>query len=372
MSASCELRWRAMEAIGDAIVIVDARQRVVDANRAAETLLGRAAGDLVGMAVGALLEPADGPPLARLAPSGGVWSGELRVRRPDGAQVRVDGTAHAFADGRGEATLCIVLPGAERRGLSHRPSQAPKLEAVGRLASGIAHEINTPAQYIGDNLRFLGSAFEHLAAQLPAPTDAQGELAYLLAEVPAAVAQSLDGIAQVSGIVRAVRQFAGSSVCDVALVDLNQEIETVLTLSRNEWKYVAVVEQDLDPGLPLVPCAAGQLQQVVLGLVVNAAEAIEAARGADPAAVGTITVRTRRDGDWAELRIQDTGIGMPDASRDRVFEPSFTTRDARRGLGHALSVAHEVVAVQHRGTLHCESVAGQGTTFVVRLPLARA
>ena len=236
--------------------------------------------------------------------------------------------------------------------------EARKFAAIGQLASGIAHEINTPTQYIGDNLRFLLDAFRQLAALLPADAveraDAASELAYLLEEIPSAVAQSLDGVAQVSRMVGAVRQFATARVGEVAMVDLNDAIESVLTLAHNEWKYVARVERDLDPALPLVPCAEAELRQVILSLVLDAARAITAAQpsGASADALGTIVVTTQLDDDCVTLRLSDTGVADTTGATERA---------------RALAFTREVV-VDQRGTVRIASTAGQGTTVIVQFP----
>jgi signal transduction histidine kinase len=252
---------------------------------------------------------------------------------------------------------------ASRRPLTPRGREARKFAAIGQLASGLAHEINTPTQYIGDNLRFLLTAFEQLVALIPAEVTSRGEasseIAFLLEEIPSAVTQSLEGVGQVGHLVDAVKRFATAHVVDVGLVDLNEEVESVLTVARNEWKYVATVERDLDPALPRVPGAAGELKQVILHLVTGAARAIAAAdRPAGTAsmhAVGRITVRTRHDGQWVELAI---GHGNPGD-------------DPAAPLAPALAFARDVIVGEHGGTVHLESPAGTGTTVVLRLPRDR-
>jgi signal transduction histidine kinase len=259
--------------------------------------------------------------------------------------------------------------GSGRRPVPRRAREARKFAAVGQLASGIAHEINTPTQYIGDNLRFLLDAFEQLVALLPAGAreNASPELAYLLEEIPSAVTQSLDGVAQVGHIVGAVKRFVAARVGEVAQVDLNQAVESVLTLTRNEWKYVAHVVRDFDPALPLVPCAEAELRQVVLALVVEAARAIASTPSSAASATGRIVVATRRDGGCVELSVADTGAAIPDGVRECGSGPVYAAE--RTGRERSLAFAHYVVAGEHRGTIRVESAAGCGTTVVLRLPL---
>lgn len=270
-------------------------------------------------------------------------------------------------------------------------SQQEKLEAIGRLASGIAHEINTPMQFVGDNTRFLGDAFGNLkklfdshGALLAAARTAgvQGELVrqveqvhaevdadYLLGEIPSAIQQTLDGVERVARIVRAMKEFSHPGADDEkTLVDINKAVENAVTVCRSEWKYVAEVVKELDPALPPAHCIAGALNQALLNIIVNAAQAIADVAGAHGGRKGTITLSTRREGSWTEIRISDTGTGIPEEIRHKIFDPFFTTKGVGRGTGQGLAIAHSVVVDKHRGTLSFETEVGQGTTFIVRLP----
>jgi signal transduction histidine kinase len=263
--------------------------------------------------------------------------------------------------------------------------QAQKLEAVGMLASGVAHEINTPIQYVGDNVRFLQGAFAEALASLElvagaaagAPADfaeqiemalAGTDLDYLREETPRAIEQSLEGIERVAGIVRSMRDFAHPGDERTA-VDLNRAIESTLTVARNEWKYVADAVLDLAPDLPLVPCNPGEINQVLLNILVNGAHAIAEKRGGDAGEKGTITIRSGASNGAVEIQISDTGAGIPEEVRDRIFDPFFTTKGVGRGTGQGLNIAHTVVVQKHGGALTFDSVVGEGTTFTIRLPL---
>lgn len=277
-----------------------------------------------------------------------------------------------------------------RRELEAQLQQAQKLESIGQLAAGIAHEINTPTQFVGDNTRFLQEAFGDLttfteksselikAADVgPIPraliedaktTMAQADLDYLNEEIPSAIGQSLEGIERVAKIVRAMKDFAHPGV-EKKPVDLNRAIETTITVARSEWKHVAEMVTDLDPALPPVPCLANEFNQVILNMIINAAHAIADARGEDTEHRGTITVTTRYVDDWAEIRIADTGTGIPEHIRSRVFDHFFTTKEVGKGTGQGLGIAHGVVIKKHGGEINLESEVGKGTTFIVRLPL---
>jgi len=281
----------------------------------------------------------------------------------------------------------------ERDSLEVQLRSAQKLEAIGQLAAGIAHEINTPTQYVGDNTRFLKDAFgdildlvevyERLVEEASAgsPTEVTlsavsearevADLEYLKTEVPKSIEQSLDGVGRVSSIVLAMKDFSHPGVEDFSQVDLNRCVESTATVCRNEWKYHAIVEFDLDPNLPAVPCLAGEVNQVILNIIVNAAHAIAAA-GFDADDQGRIAISTRLKGQFVELRIQDNGTGIPQEIRDRVFDPFFTTKGVGKGTGQGLAIAHTVITQKHRGTIAVESEDGKGSTFVIRLPLEQS
>ncbi len=278
----------------------------------------------------------------------------------------------------------------ERQAMEMQLRQAQKLESLGTLASGIAHEINTPIQFVGDNVRFLGSALDDLqpvldaAAQLGAAAAAAPALAPLAAalaraqeaadlkflkdEIPSAVAHSLDGVARVRQIVQAVKEISHPGERGKQPVDINHTVQTTLTVSRAHWKYVADVMTDLAPGLPPVLCRAGEIHQVLINLLVNAAHAIEA-KGAGR---GRIEIRTACQGAWLELRVVDTGTGIPPELVERVFDPFFTTKPVGKGTGQGLAIAHAIVVRNHGGRIAVESVPGEGAAFTIHLPLAEA
>lgn len=266
--------------------------------------------------------------------------------------------------------------------------QSSRMASVGQLAAGIAHEINTPIQYVGDNLRFIEGAVQKLAglaalghevALAATAGDSLGDavdkfqsqfaaakIAFILAEVPTAVTESLDGVSQIARIVLSMKEFSHPGTSNKTMTDINRALESTLTVSRNVWKHAAEVERRFDPSLPQVLCHAGELNQVFLNLIVNATHAIEASGKPLP---GRITISTRHRGDMVEVAISDTGSGVPQALRDRIFDPFFTTKDVGKGTGQGLAICRDVVVGKHDGRLDVGGMEGEGAEFIVSLPV---
>ncbi len=281
----------------------------------------------------------------------------------------------------------------ERKQLEIELSLAKKMESIGQLAAGIAHEINTPTQFVSDNLRFLQDSFCAIqtvlttydqlfqtveAGQTNSPfvdaikrTLAEADLEFMKEEIPKALKQSLDGANRVSNIVRAMKDFSHPGTEEKKPIDLNRAIESTAIVARNEWKYVADMVTDLDPALPLVPCQAGEFNQVILNLLINGAHTINDVISQTEGDKGKITISTRVEGEWVEVRIADTGTGISEAVRDKIFDPFFTTKEVGKGTGQGLAIAHDIIVNKHGGTLTFETELGKGTTFVIRLPLQR-
>ncbi len=270
--------------------------------------------------------------------------------------------------------------------------QVHKLNAIGQLAAGIAHEINSPAQFIGDNLSFIKDSWRKLAEVVQAgqslrrtisegticPTlleahDAaveKADLKYVIEELPDAIDQACDGIHRIAGIVNAMKEFSHPGSQKKTLLDVNHCIGTTVALARNEWKYVAEVFTDFDPQLPHLACHASELSQVLLNLIVNAGHAISERKATDPSFVcGRIDILTHHRDEEVEIRIQDNGCGILASISERVFEPFFTTKDVGRGTGQGLAIAHSIIVNKHGGSLWFESPLGGGTCFIIRIPL---
>ena len=319
-----------------------------------------------------------------------------RHRRKDGTIMDVDVTSHPIESSGRTALLMLsndisdrVKAEIDKDLMEIQLRHAQKLESIGQLASGIAHEINTPTQYIGDNLHFLKDAFNDLRLVLEtqqralpliedhAPLRAcaaeirraleSADVDYLMEEIPKSLDQAISGVSQVSTLVSAMKEFSHPGTKEKVPADLNRAILSSITVARNEWKYVAKMETDLEAGLPLIPCLVSDFNQVMLNLIVNASHAI--ADAIKDGALGTIKISTRINGEYAEVRVQDTGNGIPAHVRHRIFDPFFTTKGVGKGTGQGLAIARSVVVDKHGGELHFETETGQGTTFVIRLPL---
>ncbi len=278
----------------------------------------------------------------------------------------------------------------ERSRMERQLNQTHKMEAVGQLAGGIAHEINTPIQYVEENLRFLqesnvdinmlldayhtllrqAESIESLRPQVEEVKRIMNDVDfdYLKGETPKTLEQTLEGARQVARIVLAMKEFAHPGSHNMESVDLNQIIRNTVAVCKNEWKYVAETELQLAEDLPQVECLGGEISQVVLNLIVNAAHAIEATKREGK---GKITISSALSNGQIEVRIADNGSGIPEAIRESIFNPFFTTKEVGRGTGQGLAIAQDIVAGKHRGQLFFETEEGVGTTFVIRLPLAQ-
>jgi two-component system NtrC family sensor kinase len=279
----------------------------------------------------------------------------------------------------------------ERQLLEVQLRQSQKLEAVGQLASGIAHEINTPIQYVADNTIFVRDSFQSIhqilgshaellkhvknnsvSPELTARAEEllkTADIEYLSEQIPAAIKETLEGVDRVTKIVRAMKEFSHPGSKDKTVAELNHAIETTATVARNEWKYVAEMKLDLDSNLPPVPCFLDEFNQCILNLIVNAAHAIGDIVKQNPGIKGLIIIQTRRAGDDVEVRVTDSGTGIPEAIRSHIFEPFFTTKDVGKGTGQGLSIVYGTIVKRHGGAVSFETEIGRGTTFILRLPV---
>ncbi len=391
-----------LSSIGSILVSLDGEDTVTRWNRAAERMIGLTGDQAVGVRFFDLDIGWDREPvLAAIAEcrrsSRPVRLDEVRLRTSEGERF-VGLTANPVPAPEGQAPGVLIL-GRDITQIKVREAMAThetKMQSIGRLAAGIAHEINTPVQYVSYNAGFLEGAFADLLrlveayrgaiagarqaatggdVRLPAQAldavdqaEREADLAYLVAEIPAAVANSRKGLRQVADIVRAMRQFSHPGGGEKTFFDLNAALRDALLVSRNAWKDVAEMVLDLDPGLPAVCGLPQEMGQVFLNLVLNAAQAIEETRGDRIGPAGTITVRTSREDGFVTVSVADTGPGIPEEIRPRIFDPFFTTKEVGKGTGQGLALVYAVVE-RHGGDISLETSPGRGTVFTVRLPL---
>jgi PAS domain S-box-containing protein len=387
-----------LASITAAIIGLDVGQKVTRWNRAAEMLFGMPSDKTLGLPIESLNWKLDWKPV-------GQALNDCRTRRtlvellnvsyqrPDGMDGFINLTLTPSRSGDNQRLDVILLgtDSTQQHLLEVQLRQSQKLEAVGQLAAGIAHEINTPTQFVGDNTRFVQQSFQAIqetnalyiellqAAKANSVTPelverieraaVAGDLDYLFQEIPKAISQTLEGVERITRIVRAMKEFSHPGSKEKAAADLNKAIESTVTVASSEWKYVADLKLELDPQLPAVVCFLGDFNQAILNLIVNAAHAIGDVVKQKPDTKGAITVSTRKDGDLVEVRVNDTGSGIPEEVRPRLFEPFFTTKGVGKGTGQGLSVVYGTIVKRHGGTVTFESEVGKGTTFILRLPI---
>lgn len=369
-------RVKAMfDAAPTGMALLDRDGTVLAANPALTRFLGSPAERLVKSCIGTFVHSGDLPHVLsalHVAIAGsGTRHGEFRGRNASGSTLWADYAVSSVrvADNEQKAIMVIADRTAFRQ-LEIEQRHAQKLETIGRLAAGVAHELNTPIQFIGDNVDFLGEAATTLlnAAADDSLKNAT-ELNYLTEEIPDAIRQTKDGFRQVATMLDALKSFAHRDAPVHAPADINRALSDTITVARSELRNVASTRVALED-LPLVHCSIGDMNQVFLNLLINAADAV--AETQTPKRPGHIRVRTWAEDHQVVVEIADSGPGIPDELRDKVFEPFFTTKPAGRGTGQGLALARSIVVDGHGGTIDFVSTPGLGTRFIVRLPINTA
>ena len=316
----------------------------------------------------------------------------MRLKK-DGTRFVVSLTVSPVKDDHGKiiGTSAIIRDISTEKLNQARQQQQLKLTAIGRLSAGVAHELNTPIQFVGDNVRFLkdgvnalltlcetykellGAARAHkvtpdliLRCQTAFETS---DIDFIIEEAPVALSQAMEGLERISRIVKSMRDFCPPEAMEKSRLDLNKAIQNTAVIGGNSWNRVADIQYDFDTSLPPVTCYAGELNQAILHLIVNAAHSIGEALKLRNEPRGTIKISTRKRGDKVQLRISDTGTGIPDEIRTCIFDPFFTTKSVGSGVGHGLTIVYSTIVNRLGGAINVESEIGKGTTFILDFPI---
>ena len=312
---------------------------------------------------------------------------EYRMQRKDGTYISLESHGSFIRDSRGEIEAFVI----SARDVSDRrmAQQTEKLSAIGQLAAGVAHELNTPVQYISDNITFLGDTWKQVDAAIalcltpahasitsdshPSPAVPSAgppeDWDWLRREVPKAISQSLEGIRRMSKILGAIRRFSHTGGGEREYVDLNEALDATLTVAQNQIKHLADVQTDYQADLPRVECYCDEMNQVFLNLIINASHAIRDASTQQGREHGKLIIRTRQIDHDVQVEIQDNGTGIPLTARARVFDPFYTTKQVGEGTGQGLTICHDIVTQKHRGRIWFDTEVDKGTTFFIRIPI---
>lgn len=386
-----EQRKAMLEAIfdtaADAILVVDSAGRISRANQSAAIVFGIETKDLIGRSISDFMptveaESHDARLLAAVDRNHyGVLRRAIEVtaKRADGSSFAAELSISKMAVEGDVLFTGIVRDVSDRQRLEEQLYRAQKLESIGELAAGLAHEINTPLQFVSDNIEYL---FECTDSLLSAPASGPGVDAFdaettgcggaagnenWREEFPAAIEESREGIRRIIEIVRAMKTFShpgGELTC----FSVNAAASSAATVSTNRWKYSAELRLELDPLDPWIEGSATEFNQALLNLVVNAADAVLERHGETSDKRGLITLRTRLESDWVVVEVEDNGSGVPEEIRSKIFDPFFTTKDVGKGTGQGLSLVYNVIASQHGGEVDFTSTPGEGTVFTIRIP----
>ncbi len=387
----------AIEHMAEAVVITDLIPHILYVNPSFSTMTGYSTAEVVGKNPNLLQSGHLGRALYRdmwqTITNGNVWQGRFINRTKEGAIYQANATISPVKNDEGEIVnyVCIQRDVTQELAIEQQLLQSNKLEAIGTLAAGIAHEINTPLQYVRDNTKFLEgacrdlfalheryrrfchtvAAAEKFAEEVAALTDFEEEidLAFITEETTKAIRESLGGLEGIAAIVKAMKEFSHPGSPDKQPEDINQLIQSTVTVSRSEWKHYADISFALDQDLPPVPVFSGQIKQVFLNIIVNAAQAIAVKVAESDGEKGRITISTSLEENNIKIVFSDTGTGMPQSVIDKVFDPFFTTKPVGKGTGQGLSMSYTAVVEGHGGTLSVASQEGKGTDLIVMLPL---
>ncbi len=388
---------KAVEQSANSIVITDINGDIEYVNPKFVSLTGYSLEEAVGQNPRILksghTKPAEYETLWKTILKGETWTGEFKNIAKDGSVFWENATISPIKSDEGVITNFIAIKEdiTERIKVETQLSLSQKMESIGQLAAGIAHEINTPMQYIGDNINFLADSYDLILKliydfnafledgnkytndeirEFYQKAKEELDLEFIFEEIPEAMEQTKAGVEKVTKIVRAMKDFAHPGFKKKAYQNLNKGIEDTVIISKNEWKYVAEVELDLDPEITGVYCLLDELNQVFLNMIVNAAQAIAEKIGEKPSGeLGKIKITTKKEGDKVVITISDTGTGISPENQHKIFDPFFTTKEIGKGTGQGLAIAHDIIVTKHNGTVEVKSEEGVGTTFIIALPI---
>lgn len=386
-----------LEAIGDGVIAVDSEGEILFVNKAAENLFEIQEFEVIGESIEDLLkEMVENNDAEKISPFiispidsyNTVKRKQIIVNTADNKRkILLVGSSIIQQDNQ-KGVVFTFKDKTALISIENQLSLSQKMESVGHLAAGIAHEINTPLQFVGDNREFLSQAFSSLnqyvayvrelsekninsSEELKRIKEKEKELDvdFLLNEIPEALEQSLTGIKRVSSIVLSMKNFAHPGTKDKSSYDINKGIEVTINISRNKWKYVADLETKLAPDLPPLYCSLDEINQVILNLILNGADAIEDKINDSKYDKGLIKIETEHVNDIIEIKISDNGMGIPTDNHQKIFNPFFTTKEVGKGTGQGLAICHDIIVKNHNGEIFLDSIPGEGTTFTIKLPI---
>jgi len=398
LQMSMEENSQILSAISSILIVLSTDNTVTHWNDTAEMVLGMTAPQTIGEPFFQLDMKWDWGPIkdgieACRLNNNKIRLDDIRFSRTDGGigELGITLTPILSGDHKVSGVLLFGSDITERKRMERQLLLAQKFKSIGELATGIAHEINTPTQYVGSNIRFLQDQVEVLLkfwkefrksvlatkAEIPeleAVSSLENSIQAieednLMKEIPVALQESLEGLDHISQIVMAMKEFSHPGHGEKSLTDINHIIESTVLVSKNEWKYVAEMEMEFAPDLPLIPAYTNELKQAILNLLVNASDAVSDVYGDGKSGKGLIKIITKQNNDWVEIRVTDNGSGMPEEIQSFVFDPFFTTKDVGKGSGQGLSITYNIVVDRHKGMINFESEYGKGTTFIIRLPI---
>ncbi|NMB59081.1 MAG: PAS domain S-box protein [Chloroflexi bacterium] len=404
LAAEKELLSTTLMSLAEGVIITDNQDKIILFNRSAGLITGYESQEAINKPVQAifrLLDSTTHQPVEDLIVSLEKYS-QVQAQEPgykspmliqkSGNRILVSGSISKLntPEKTSMGHVIVFQDVTEKMKAEAQTALSQKMEAIGQMAAGIAHEINTPIQYVGDNLRFLQktitlfeevlNAYENVVPAGGGPVQKEkleqleniknrNRITHYLGESTVAVNESLEGVERVRKIVMAMREFSHPSEREKKLADINHGIETTVAISRNEWKYSAELETNLDSQLPSVYCQIDEINQVILNMIINAVQAIQEKYPPETGEKGKITISTFKKENHVYIKIQDTGIGIPEDIRQRIFDPFFTTKGVGKGTGQGLSLAHQIIVQKHKGRIYVDSMAGEGTTFTIELPM---